>query len=93
MSMTKKHFIKIANAVNDHAYGFNNEHTINKRNLVNDLISIFKKENKNFKPRFFYYESMKNEINKNDSIALVGYENLLHNETKPFNTDEQKGGK
>ena len=89
MSLSEKHFIKIADVINSHAYGFNNEHTINKRNLVNDLIKIFKKENKNFKPTFFYYESMKNEINKNDSIALVGYENLLHNETKPFNTESE----
>ena len=89
MSMTRKHFIKIANVINNNAFGFNNEHTNNKRNLVNDLISIFKKDNKNFKSRFFYYESMKNEINKNDSTALVGYENLLHNETKPFNTESE----
>ena len=89
MSMTRKHFIKIANIINNNAYGFNSEHTINKKNVVNELIEFFKKDNKNFKPRFFYYESMKNEINKNDSIALVGYENLLHNETKPFNTESE----
>ena len=89
MSLSKKHFIKIADVINSHAYGFNNEHTINKRNLVNDLIKIFKKENKNFKPTFFYYESMKNEMENKDDIAVQGFENLLHHETKPFNTDEK----
>ena len=92
MSLSKKHFIKIADVINSNAYGFNNEHTINKRNLVNDLIKIFKKENKNFEPTFFYYESMKNEMNNSDATAVQGYENLLYHETKPFNTDE-KGGK
>tara|TARA_R100000030_G_scaffold50713_1_gene38206 strand:- start:533 stop:781 length:249 start_codon:yes stop_codon:yes gene_type:complete len=82
MSMTRKHFIKIANVVNNNAFGFNNEHTINKKNVVNELIEFFKKDNKNFKPKFFYYESMRNEINNNDQIAIEGYEKLKESEDK-----------
>ena len=92
MSISKKHFIKIANVINNNAFGFNSEHTINKINVVNELIKFFKKENKNFKPTFFYYESMRNEMENKDDIATKGYENLLYHETKPFNTEE-KGGK
>lgn len=89
MSMSRKHFIKIANVINNNAFGFNSEHTINKKNVVNDLIKIFKKENKNFKPAFFYYESMRNEMENKDDIATKGYENLLYHETKPFSTESE----